>query len=296
MIEHARQQPSLRPRVVAFFDEATFTASHVVADPGSPFCAVIDSVLDFDLASGRTSTSSAERIVDFVFSTKRRVAWQLETHAHADHLSAAAYLKERTGGKLGIGRGILAVQTRFGDLFNSRTGARRGREFDTLFEDGDSFPIGGLTCCVLHVPGHTPADAAYVVGDAVFVGDTLFMPDSGTARADFPGGDAGQLYRSILRLLGLPPQTRVFICHDYKAPGRDHFAWETTVAAQRAGNIHVRDGIDEAHFVAMRTARDATLAVPKLILPSVQVNMHGGRLPEPEGNGRRYLKIPIDSF
>lgn len=293
---YAHQQPRQRPEVIPFFDEATNTASYVVADPSSPRCAVIDSVLDFDNASGRTSTHSADRIVDFIAGTKRDVSWQLETHAHADHLSAAPYLKERTGGCLAIGRGILAVQSQFGELFNFGGPEHNGREFDKLFEDGDSFVIGKLNCRVLHVPGHTPADVAYVIGDAVFVGDTLFMPDSGTARADFPGGDAGQLYRSIRRLLNLPPETRVFICHDYKAPGRDHFAWETTIAEQRAGNIHVRDGIDEAQFVATRTARDATLSMPKLILPSLQVNMHGGRLPEPEGNGRRYLKIPIDSL
>jgi glyoxylase-like metal-dependent hydrolase (beta-lactamase superfamily II) len=296
LVGYACQQVRQKPEVIAFFDEATSTASYIVADPNSPQSAVIDSVLDFDSASGRTSTRSADRIVDFVVQTRRQAAWQLETHAHADHLSAAPYLKERTGGSIAIGRGILAVQSQFGELFNSGGLGRNGREFDKLFEDGDSFYIGELNCRVLHVPGHTPADVAYVVGDAVFVGDTLFMPDSGTARADFPGGDAGQLYRSIRRLLALPSETRVFICHDYKAPGRDQFAWETTVADQRASNIHCRDGIDEAQFVAMRTARDATLSMPKLILPSVQVNMYGGRLPEPEGNGRRYLKIPINSL
>jgi glyoxylase-like metal-dependent hydrolase (beta-lactamase superfamily II) len=296
MVTYARQQPRQKPEVIPFFDEATNTASYVVADPSSPCCVVIDSVLDFDNASGRISTRSADRIIEYVTQTKRQVVWQLETHAHADHLSAAPYLKERTGGSLGIGRGILEVQSQFGEIFNSPGLARDGREFDKLFSDGDSFMIGELNCQVLHVPGHTPADAAYVIGDAVFVGDTMFMPDAGTARADFPGGDAGQLYRSIRRLLSLPPQTRVFICHDYKAKGRDAFAWETTVADQRAGNIHVRDGIDEAEFVEMRTARDKTLSMPKLILPSVQVNMLGGRLPEPEGNGRRYLKIPIDSL
>lgn len=296
LVRSARRQPWQQPAVFPFFDEATFTASYVVADPGSSSCAVIDSVLDFEHASGRTSTHSADRIVDFVTSTGRQAVWQLETHAHADHLSAAPYLKERTGGFLAIGRGILAVQYRFGDLFNSQGVSRGGREFDKLFDDGDGFRIGDLNGRILHLSGHTPADVAYVVGDAVFVGDTLFMPDSGTARADFPGGDAHELYRSIRRLLALPLETRIFICHDYKAPGRDHFAWETTVADQRAGNIHVRDGVGEAEFVAIRTARDATLATPKLILPAVQVNMYGGRLPEPEGNGRRYLKIPIDSL
>jgi glyoxylase-like metal-dependent hydrolase (beta-lactamase superfamily II) len=221
----------------------------------------------------------------------------LETHAHADHLSAAPYLQQKLGGKLGIGRAIIQVQDVFGKLFNAGTEfARDGSEFDRLFDDGDQFEIGGLSATVLHVPGHTPADMAFIIGDAAFVGDTLFMPDFGTARADFPGGDARQLYRSIRRLLELPPETRLFLCHDYKAPGREDYVWETTVAAQRAGNVHVHDGIDEDAFVAMREARDATLAVPRLILPSIQVNIHGGKLPPPEANGKRYLRIPLDAL
>lgn len=225
------------------------------------------------------------------------VDWLLETHAHADHLSAAPYLQKALGGQLAIGRDIIRVQNVFGKIFNAGTDFERdGSEFDHLFDDGDRFTIGDIEAIALHVPGHTPADMAYVIGDAVFTGDTLFMPDYGTARADFPGGDARQLFRSIRRLMQLPDETRLFLCHDYKAAGRDRYVWETTVGAQRVGNVHVHEGVDEDNFVAMRTSRDATLSMPKLILPSVQVNMRGGHLPEPEVNGTRYLKIPLDTL
>jgi glyoxylase-like metal-dependent hydrolase (beta-lactamase superfamily II) len=283
------------PMIQSFFDEATFTVSYVVSDPQAKVCAIIDSVLDFDAAAGRTSTSSADQILTYIAAEGLTVAWLLETHAHADHLSGAPYLQARVGGKLAIGKDIVEVQKVFGKVFNAGTEfARDGSEFDRLFDDGDEFAIGSLNATVLHVPGHTPADVAYVIGDAAFVGDTLFMPDYGTARTDFPGGDAHQLFRSIRRLLSLPEQTRIFLCHDYKAPGREEFVWETTVAAQRAENVHVRDDVSEEDFVAMRQARDSGLGMPKLILPSVQVNIRGGKLPEPEDNGVRYLKIPLD--
>ncbi|QFR33838.1 MBL fold metallo-hydrolase [Ancylobacter sp. TS-1] len=286
-----------RLAVEAFFDEPTNTASYVIHDPATGRAAVVDSVLDFDAASGRTSTASADAIIAFVKARGLTVDWLLESHAHADHLSAAPYIQQELGGKLAIGREIITVQNVFGKIFNFGTEfARDGSEFDRLFEDGDTFAVGSIPATVLHVPGHTPADMAYVIGDVVFTGDTLFMPDFGTARADFPGGDAHQLFRSIRRLLTLPDETRLFLCHDYKAPGRDTYAWETTVGAERAGNIHARDGVDEAAFVDMRTRRDATLAMPKLILPSVQVNMRAGHLPEPEENGRRYLKLPLDTL
>lgn len=286
------------PLVRSFFDEATFTVSHVVRDPASKACAIIDSVLDYDPASGRTSTTSADQLIDYVKSEGLQVQWVLETHAHADHLSAAPYLQERLGGRLAIGREILTVQAVFGKIFNEGTAFKRdGSQFDHLFRDGDRFQIGGLDAVVLHVPGHTPACLAYVVGDAVFPGDTMFMPDYGTARCDFPGGDARTLYRSIHRLTALPDAARVFLCHDYKAPpGRTEFAWETTIGAQRTGNIHIRDGVSEDEFVAMRTGRDATLSMPRLILPSVQMNMNGGRPPEPEDNGVRYLKVPLNAL
>ncbi|GLK74545.1 MBL fold metallo-hydrolase [Ancylobacter dichloromethanicus] len=286
-----------RLAVEAFFDEPTNTASYVIHDPATRRAAVVDSVLDFDAPSGRTSTASADAIIAFVKRECLTVDWLLESHAHADHLSAAPYIQGELGGKLAIGREIITVQNVFGKIFNFGTEfARDGSEFDRLFEDGDTFAVGSIPAVVLHVPGHTPADMAYVIGDVVFTGDTLFMPDFGTARADFPGGDAHQLYRSIRRLLSLPDETRLFLCHDYKAPGRDTYEWETTVGAERAGNIHVRDGVDEDDFVDMRTRRDATLAMPKLILPSVQVNIRAGNLPEPEENGRRYLKLPLDTL
>ncbi|MCW2380603.1 MULTISPECIES: MBL fold metallo-hydrolase [unclassified Sphingobium] len=285
------------PRIAAFFHEPSFTVSYVVHDPASRQAAIIDSVLDFDPASGRTAFTSADTITAHVVEAGLTVAWHLETHIHADHLSAAPYLQARLGGQLAVSRAIITVQALFGRLFNAGSDfARDGSQFDRLLEDGDSLPLGNLDCQVLHVPGHTPADLAFLIGDAAFVGDTLFMPDYGTARADFPGGDARTLFRSIRRLLALPAETRLFLCHDYKAPGRDSFCWETTVAAQRAANIHVRDGIDEESFVAMREARDRSLAMPQLLMPSIQVNMQGGHLPAPESNGVRYLKIPIDAF
>ena len=283
------------PQVHSFFDEETFTATHLVVDPATRKAAIIDSVLDFDPAAGRTSHRSADAIIAYVRAQGLEVEWLLETHAHADHLSAAPYLQEQLGGTLAIGREILRVQQVFGKIFNEGTEfARDGSQFDRLFDDGDRFRIGALEAIALHVPGHTPADMAYVIGDAAFIGDTLFMPDYGTARADFPGGDARTLYRSIRRLLALPPQTRVFLCHDYKAPGRDRFVWETTIRDERAANVHVHDGVGEEEFVAMRERRDATLDMPRLILPSIQVNMRGGHLPEPEDNGTRYLKLPLN--
>jgi glyoxylase-like metal-dependent hydrolase (beta-lactamase superfamily II) len=296
IVRAALENPDRRPRVKAFFDEATFTVSYVVRDPGSNACAIIDSVLDYDAASGRTAERSARAVIDYVQAEGLDVAWQLETHAHADHLSAAPYLQQTLGGRLAIGDQITRVQETFGSLFNAGSDfARDGRQFDHLFGDGERFALGGLEAIALHVPGHTPACMAYVIGDAVFVGDTLFMPDYGTARCDFPGGDAATLFRSIRRLLALPDATKVFLCHDYKAPGRDHFVWETTIGAERRENVHVRDGVTQAEFVALRQARDRTLDMPRLILPSVQVNMRGGHLPEPEDNGVRYLKIPLNA-
>jgi glyoxylase-like metal-dependent hydrolase (beta-lactamase superfamily II) len=284
-----------RPVVKTFFDETTFTATHVVHDPATRRAAVIDSVMDFDEPAGRTSFATAQLVVDYVESEALSIDWLLETHAHADHLSAAPYLQEKLGGKIAIGAEIRTVQEVFGKIFNEGTRfARDGSQFDRLFEDGDRFALGDIPAIALHVPGHTPADMAYVIGDAVFVGDTMFMPDYGTARCDFPGGDPRQLYRSIHRLTALPGEARVFLCHDYQAPERPYFAWETTIAAERAGNIHVRDGVEEDQFVAMRRKRDSSLDMPKLILPSVQVNMRGGRLPEPEENGTAYLKLPLN--
>lgn len=295
LIEATRNGSGRAPVVESFFDEPTSTASYVVHDPATRAAAIIDSVLDFDAAAGRTSFTAADKIISYVRAEGLTVAWLLETHAHADHLSAAPYLKRHLGGTLAIGREIIHVQNVFGKIFNQGTEfARDGSEFDRLFEDGDCFQIGQIEAMALHVPGHTPADLAYVIGDAVFTGDTLFMPDYGTARADFPGGDSRQLFRSIRRLMALPNGTRLFLCHDYKAVGRDSFAWQTTVGAQRVGNVHVHEGVSEDDFVAMRDARDATLSMPKLILPSIQVNMRGGHLPEPESNGTRYLKVPLD--
>jgi glyoxylase-like metal-dependent hydrolase (beta-lactamase superfamily II) len=294
LAERALAGETRRPVVATFFDPATFTASHVVHDPATRIAAIVDSVMDFDQAAGRLGFASAQRIVDHVRAERLEVAWLLETHAHADHLSAAPWLQQQLGGRIAIGRDIVTVQNVFGKIFNEGIEfARDGSQFDRLLDDGDRFMIGEIETAVLHVPGHTPADLAYVVGDAAFAGDTLFMPDYGTARADFPGGDAATLYRSIRRLLSLPEATRLFLCHDYKAPGRDGFAWETTVGAERRGNVHVRDGVAEAEFVAMRTARDATLGMPRLILPSIQVNMRAGRLPPPEANGTSYLKLPV---
>lgn len=284
-----------RPVVKTFFDEATFTATHVVHDPQSKAAAVIDSVMDFDQPSGRTSFASADKLIAYVREEQLDVQWILETHAHADHLSAAPYLQERLGGKLAIGKDILAVQSVFGKIFNEGTDfARDGSQFDRLLSDGDRFDLGTIPVVVLHVPGHTPADIAFVVGDAAFIGDTLFMPDYGSARADFPGGDARQLYRSVRRLLELPAETRLFLCHDYKAPNRDEFVWETTVLAERTGNVHIHEGVGEDEFVEMRRQRDATLSMPRLILPSLQVNIRGGRLPEPDENGTSHLKLPLN--
>ncbi|MFA6218379.1 MAG: MBL fold metallo-hydrolase [Erythrobacter sp.] len=295
-VEAALADPARRPAVAAFFDEATYTISYVVGDPATSKAAVIDSVLDYEAASGRTSHRSADMIIEYVKANGLEVEWLLETHAHADHLSAAPYLQERLGGRLAIGKDIRTVQQVFGALFNAGTDfARDGSQFDHLFADGDRFAVGSIAALALHVPGHTPADMAFVIGDAAFVGDTIFMPDYGTARADFPGGDARQLYRSIRRLLSLPRDTRLFLCHDYKAPGRDEYAWESTVGQQRERNIHVRDGVSENAFVDMRTARDSTLAMPDLIMPSVQVNIRGGHFPEPEDNGVTYIKIPINA-
>jgi glyoxylase-like metal-dependent hydrolase (beta-lactamase superfamily II) len=286
-----------KPVIEGFFDEETFTASYVVEDPASKRCAIIDSVLDFDQSSGRTSHTQADRIVAYIKRKKLIVDWILETHVHADHLSAAPYLEKQLGGKLGIGDHVTTVQQTFAGIFNVGAEFRRdGSQFDHLFKDNETFAIGGLQAKALHTPGHTPACMTYVIGDAAFVGDTLFMPDYGTARADFPGGDARVMYRSIQKIFTLPPSTRLFMCHDYKAPGRDFYAWETTVAEERAANLHVRDGISEAQFVGMRTARDKTLAMPRLILPSVQINMRAGHLPPPEDNGTSYLKLPVNAL
>jgi len=285
----------MNAHVEPFFDPATFTYSYVVSDPETRQCAVIDSVLDYDPASGRTSHATAQRLVDYVREQDLKVQWLLETHVHADHLSAAPYLKQQLGGCMAIGDRITVVQNTFGKLFNAGTEfATDGRQFDHLFQDEETFQVGNVPARAIHTPGHTPACMTYVIGDAAFVGDTLFMPDYGTARCDFPGGDARTLYRSIQKLFALPDETRVFMCHDYMAPGRDEFLYETTIAAEREHNVHVHSGISEQQFVDMRTARDATLAMPTLILPSVQINMRGGELPAPESNGTRYLKIPLD--
>jgi glyoxylase-like metal-dependent hydrolase (beta-lactamase superfamily II) len=283
------------PVIKAFFDEPTNTVSYLVADPATGSAAIIDPVLDFDLPSGKTHTRSADAILAEAAAQGWQIARVLETHAHADHLSAAPHIKALTGARVGIGEHIRDVQKIFAPVFGFDDLAPDGRDFDDLFADGAHFRLGDLDVEVMHVPGHTPADIAYRIADAVFVGDTLFMPDYGSARADFPGGDARTLYRSIRRVLALPDTTRLFMCHDYKAPGRDDYAWESTVAAQRAANVHVHDGISEDAFVAMRKARDATLAVPRLLLPSVQVNIRAGHLPPPHANGTTYLRIPVSA-
>jgi glyoxylase-like metal-dependent hydrolase (beta-lactamase superfamily II) len=284
------------PQVHGFFDEATWTVTYVVHDGPGTACAIVDPVLDYDPRSGRTRTASAQKVLDYVAANGLRVAWILETHAHADHLSAAAFLKAALGGRTGIGEHITTVQKVFSGIFNLEAGFRQdGSQFDHLFRDGEEFRIGELTGRVLHVPGHTPADVAYQVGDAVFVGDTLFMPDVGTARCDFPGGNAHTLHASVRRILAMPPGTRLFMCHDYPPPGRPA-AFQSTVGEQRKQNIHVGDGISEAEFVAMRTQRDRTLEMPVLILPAVQVNIRAGALPPKESNGVSYLKIPIDAL
>lgn len=287
----------LRPEVQAFFDEATFTVTFVVKDPASPACAVIDSVLDFDYASGRTDTRSADAVIAHLRENNLSLDWILETHVHADHLSAAPYIQRELGGKIGIGARITVVQNTFGKVFNAGTEFQRdGSQFDRLFNEGDRFTIGGLEVQVLHTPGHTPACLTYVIGDAAFVGDTLFMPDFGTARCDFPGGSAEALYASIQKILALPDETRIFVAHDYMAEGRDHFAWETTVAEEKARNIHIGGGRSREEFVRLREARDATLEMPRLILPSLQVNMRAGQMPPPEDDGRSYLKLPVNGL
>ena len=282
-----------QPVIEAFFDEPTNTISYLVGDPATHIAAVIDPVLDFDLASGEADTRSAERILAFAKDKGWEIAMVLETHAHADHLSAAPFIKAQTGASIGIGAHIRDVQKIFRPVFAMDDLAVDGSDFDRLFVDGERFRIGELEVEVMHVPGHTPADVAYLVADAAFVGDTLFMPDYGTARADFPGGDARTLYRSIRRLLELPDETRLFLCHDYKAPGRDEYRWETTVGEQKRTSIHIHEGMSEDDFVAMREERDAGLSVPKLLLPSIQVNIRAGRFEEAEANGVTYLRIPV---
>ncbi|MGB5411253.1 MAG: MBL fold metallo-hydrolase [Woeseiaceae bacterium] len=284
-----------KPTINAFFDEATFTVTYVAADPGSGKAAIIDPVLDFDPASGRTATTSAERVLQYVQEQQLQVEWILETHVHADHLTAAPLLKERLAATTAIGQHVTAVQNTFKGVFNIKGLATDGSQFDRLFSDDDTFELGALPARVMHTPGHTPGCVTYVIGDAAFVGDTLFMPDFGTARTDFPGGSAAKLYDSIQKIFALPDDTRLFMCHDYKAPGRDEFAWETTVAEQRASNKHINDGVSRDEFIAMREQRDSELGMPKLILPSLQVNLRAGDLPDPEDNNVRYLKIPINA-
>ena len=285
---------SLKPFVQAFYEKSSGTISYVVQDPSSKNCAVIDSVLNFDFSSGRTSTESADEIIRYIEQKKLELEWIIETHVHADHLSAAPYIQEKIGGKIGIGEKIILIQDQFGKIFNEGTRFQRdGSQFDRLFKDGDQYSIGSMNARTMHTPGHTPACMVHIIEDAAFVGDTLFMPDGGTARADFPGGDARDLYRSVKRVLELPSETRLFICHDYGPGGRDA-AWETTVGEQKEKNIHVRDGVTEDEFVEMRETRDSTLSMPKLIIPSIQVNMRAGEMPEKEDNGVNYIKIPIN--
>ena len=280
----------------AFFDPDTWTVTYVLADTASGHAAIVDPVLDYDFKSGRTSTTSADQVLAYVADKGLHIDWILETHAHADHLSGAHYIRDRVGGRIAIGENIRTVQSTFKAIFNlERAFLPDGSQFDHLFKDGETFMIGNAQATAMWVPGHTPADMAYLIGDSVFVGDTLFMPDVGTARADFPGGDAHELYQSIHRLLALPPQTRVFVCHDYPPESRLP-AWESTVAEQRAKNIHVHDGVSESAFVAMRSARDATLGMPTLILPAIQVNVRAGEMPPPESNGVVYLKIPVNTL
>jgi glyoxylase-like metal-dependent hydrolase (beta-lactamase superfamily II) len=287
----------MHPTVHAFFDEATNTLTYVVQEPEGRACAVIDSVLDFDYASGRTDTRSADAVVAFITAQGLDLQWILETHVHADHLSAAPYIQERVGGQIGIGERITVVQETFGKVFNEGTRFQRdGSQFDRLFRDGDSVMIGQMRGDVMHTPGHTPACLTYVIGDAAFVGDTLFMPDFGTARCDFPGGSAETMFDSVQRILALPDATRIFVGHDYKAPGREVYAWESTVGDQKARNVHVGAGKSRADFVALRTARDATLAMPRLIIPSLQINMRAGHMPEAEENGVAYLKVPLNGL
>ena len=287
----------MKPEVLSFFDTATHTVSYLVSDPATGAAAIIDSVLGYDAASGRTDFKAADQIIAAVSERRLTVAWIIESHVHADHLSAAPYLRAKLGGQVAIGAAISEVQRVFGDIFNVGDGFRSdGRQFDKLFQDGESYRLGSIEARAFHTPGHTPACMSHLVGDALFVGDTLFMPDFGTARCDFPGGDAGQLYDSIQKLLALPAATRMFLCHDYKTPGRDCFAWETTVEVQKRDNIHLAGETSRDDFIAMRTARDASLSMPELILPSVQVNICAGDLPAAEDNGRQYLKIPLNAF
>ncbi len=287
----------MTPKVKAFFDNATFTVSYVVQEPEGTACAIVDSVLDFDHASGRTNTSSADEIIEYVQNNNLKVHWILESHVHADHLSAAPYLQEKLGGKIGIGKNITIIQDTFGKVFNEGTEFQRdGSQFDALFVEGDSFHIGQMRGDVLHTPGHTPACLTYVIGDAAFVGDTLFMPDFGTARCDFPGGSSAELYASIQKILSLPDETRIFVGHDYKAPGRDEYAWETTVGEQKALNVHIGQGRSIEEFVEMRDARDATLDMPRLILPSLQVNMRAGQMPPADEKGDVFLKLPVNKL
>ena len=281
----------------SYFDENTNAACYIVRDPSSDSCAVIDSILDFDLSAGKITTKHADMIINEIQSMKLNLEWIIETHVHADHLSAAPYLASKLGGKIAIGSNIDAVQKVFGKIFNAGTEFQMdGSQFDQLFEDGDEFYIGNLAVQVMHTPGHTPACVTYVMGDAAFIGDTLFMPDFGTARADFPGGSATELYNSIAKILSLPEETRLFLCHDYKAPGRDCFAWETTVKVQKESNVHVGGEKTKEEFVEFRVKRDSQLSMPKLIIPSIQTNMRAGNLPEPEDNGTQYLKIPINKL
>ncbi len=282
-----------KPIVHAFFDEPTNTISYLVADPATGQAAVIDPVLDYDHNAGEVDSRSVEAMLEAAREAGYTIVWTLETHAHADHLSGSPYVKAKTGARIAIGEHIKDVQRIFRPVFNATDLKTDGSDFDHLFADGERFRIGDLEAEVLYTPGHTPADVTYLIEDAAFVGDTLFMPDYGTARADFPGGDAGTLFRSIRKLMALPPETRLFMCHDYKAPGRDDYAWETTVGEQRASNVHAREGVTEAEFVAMRTKRDATLSAPRLLLPSVQVNIRAGRFPPADANGVRYLTIPV---
>lgn len=287
----------MNPKVTKFFDEASYTFSYVVTDPTTLKCAIIDSVLDYAPNSGRTCSAGADEIIAYVRRLGLEVEWILETHVHADHLSAAPYLQQELGGKLAIGANITIIQETFGKLFNAGSEFERdGSQFDVLFENGHAFSVGSIKAQALHTPGHTPACMTYVIGDAGFVGDTLFMPDYGTARCDFPGGDASVLFDSVQKIFALPGETRLFMCHDYKAPGRDTFAWETTVEEEKTRNIHIHDGVSVGEFVAMRTSRDATLDMPRLILPSVQINMRAGNRPPAEDNGTRYLKIPLDAL
>ena len=285
-----------KPNVTPFFDETTNTVSYVVADPVTNKCAIIDSLLDYDASSGRTGTKSVDRLIKHVEQSKLTVDWIIDTHVHADHLTAAPYVRDVLGGRTAIGENIVRVQKIFGEIFNEgQTFHTDGSQFDHLFKDGETYTVGNINARAIYTPGHTPACMSHLIGDALFLGDTLFMPDSGTARCDFPGGDAQILYRSIHKLFDLPNETRAFMCHDYKAAGRDEFAWESTISEQKEKNIHVNRSINEREFIEMRTVREAKLSMPKLLLPSVQVNMRAGNFPEPEANGKQYLKVPINT-